>query len=219
MIWKCSMERLTAAVVAALAATVLMTAPAAADDGCLPVVASVPVHRVIHPHVPGKPKIFAHRRHVHRINIARHTPAHPHRPVPAAPPVTHVRVSKACPKALLMSTRVAPLAPGPRPPLVDYAPRPPVTPPPPIALLGDPAPPLDGLGAGPTGVPGDGVLPGGGVTDNLTGGSGLPLGGPGTDPSTPSIPEPATWLMMIVGFFGAGAALRSARGRRAVKAG
>lgn len=57
---------------------------------------------------------------------------------------------------------------------------------------------------------GGGLLPGGG-----TGGGGG--GGGGDIPGVPGIPEPTTWGMMILGFFGIGAAMRRrGRGARAV---
>lgn len=61
------------------------------------------------------------------------------------------------------------------------------------------------------GFPGGGLLPGGG-----TGGGGGGGGG-GDIPGVPGIPEPTTWAMMILGFFGIGAAMRRRRrGSRAV---
>lgn len=43
---------------------------------------------------------------------------------------------------------------------------------------------------------------------NGPGGGGSGVGG-GSPPATPAVPEPATWAMMLVGFFSIGAALRN----------
>lgn len=66
---------------------------------------------------------------------------------------------------------------------------------------------------GSIGTPGTGiggVLPGGG------GGGGGGTGGGGTtpgtgNPQTPAVPEPTTWAMLVLGFFGIGAAMRQRR--------
>jgi hypothetical protein len=50
------------------------------------------------------------------------------------------------------------------------------------------------------------------VYDNLTFGSGTPGG------AAPGVPEPATWAMLLLGFAGAGAALRSGKRRRSPRA-
>jgi hypothetical protein len=62
-----------------------------------------------------------------------------------------------------------------------------------------------------------GVLPGGG------GGGGVfpfdrnpPIGPPLIPPLTTAVPEPATWAMLILGFFGVGVGLRSRRARAAL---
>lgn len=73
------------------------------------------------------------------------------------------------------------------------------------------APPVPGTGTpvfASAGTPGGG---GGGTGGGGTGGGGTGGNGGGTenptDPVTP-VPEPATWLMLIMGLFGVGAALR-----------
>ena len=58
--------------------------------------------------------------------------------------------------------------------------------------------------------PTNGGSTGGGTGGGSTGGD--PGGQPGTDPVT-AVPEPATWLSLILGFFGIGAVLRR-RSRR-----
>jgi hypothetical protein len=40
--------------------------------------------------------------------------------------------------------------------------------------------------------------------------------GPPEVPPTSAVPEPATWAMMIIGFFGLGASIRSNRARAAL---
>jgi hypothetical protein len=222
------MVRLTAAVVAAFAAAVLISAPATADEGCVPLVASVQTHPIAHAHVPGKRKAGGHRRHVHRVNLLhngaaqRRGPAHPRKLIPAAsritrkpaPPLKHAQVWGTCPKAPLMSTRLATFAPRPAPVPPNDGPKPPVVAPPPAIVLTD-LDPGDGLlddPGGPVGGYVDGVILGGGVTNDFGGGrAGDPVGAL-SDPPPPSVPEPATWMMMLTGFFGLGAALRSARG-------
>ncbi|WP_293701173.1 MULTISPECIES: PEPxxWA-CTERM sorting domain-containing protein [unclassified Sphingopyxis] len=62
--------------------------------------------------------------------------------------------------------------------------------------------------------PANGGGTGGGTGGGNTGGD--PGGQPGTDPVS-AIPEPATWLSLILGFFGIGAALRRRNGRRALQ--
>ncbi|MGD9811366.1 MAG: PEP-CTERM sorting domain-containing protein [Sphingobium sp.] len=77
-------------------------------------------------------------------------------------------------------------------------------------------------GGGPP--PGGGTPPGGGGTP--PGGGGTPPGGGGTPPVDPPtsppttppevppvgvVPEPATWIMLMAGFFGLGAIMRRAR--------
>jgi hypothetical protein len=97
-----------------------------------------------------------------------------------------------------------------------------------VAALGNGLP-SDGALPGGAGGPGDGGAPGGGspffapFTPPSFGGAprdpdagGPPPGGPGIIPPPPlggvsTVPEPATWAMLILGFFGAGAALRRAR--------
>jgi hypothetical protein len=62
--------------------------------------------------------------------------------------------------------------------------------------------------------PANGGSTGGGTGGGNTGGD--PGGQPGTDPVS-AIPEPATWLSLILGFFGIGAVLRRRNGRRALQ--
>jgi hypothetical protein len=62
--------------------------------------------------------------------------------------------------------------------------------------------------------PANGGGTGGGTGGGNTGGD--PGGQPGTDPVS-AIPEPATWLSLILGFFGIGAVLRRRNGRRALQ--
>ena len=94
---------------------------------------------------------------------------------------------------------------------------------------GDPAaPPEPGLlpDAGLPGAPaGDGALPSGAVADDQFGPFGAPFSAfnappgeinpgraliapPPTDPVTSAVPEPATWAVMILGFFAVGWAMR-----------
>ena len=62
--------------------------------------------------------------------------------------------------------------------------------------------------------PANGGSTGGGTGGGSTGGD--PGGQPGTNPVT-AVPEPATWLSLILGFFGIGAVLRRRNGRRALQ--
>ena len=62
--------------------------------------------------------------------------------------------------------------------------------------------------------PANGGSTGGGTGGGGTGGE--PGGQPGTDPVT-AVPEPATWLSLILGFFGIGAVLRRRNRRRALQ--
>lgn len=64
------------------------------------------------------------------------------------------------------------------------------------------------IGAGPGG--GGGGFVGGPPTGGSSGGgsSGGGDGDPGVPPIVPVVPEPGTWLMMLLGFFGLGAAMR-----------
>lgn len=62
--------------------------------------------------------------------------------------------------------------------------------------------------------PANGGSTGGGTGGGGTGGN--PGGQPGTDPVT-AVPEPATWLSLILGFFGIGAVLRRRQRRAALQ--
>lgn len=62
--------------------------------------------------------------------------------------------------------------------------------------------------------PANGGSTGGGTGGGGTGGD--PGGQPGTDPVT-AVPEPATWLSLILGFFSIGAVLRRRNRRRALQ--
>lgn len=87
---------------------------------------------------------------------------------------------------------------------------------------------VPGLGGGTGGVDFGSVFPGGGVSvggggtgGGGTGGGGTGGGGTGGgdtggggNPVVPAVPEPATWLMMLLGMGSVGASMRSARTRR-----
>jgi hypothetical protein len=193
-------------ILVALLASVASAAAANPLGDCFERIA-VAVRHVQHPHAAPRPHAVHKVHHVHpgarrphRVKVVVPTAAYAHQ--------THyILRPRACGTNELMMTplpgAVGPEAPelllsalaGPLPPpgvdVSDEAP-----------LLISPSSPTPDLPAlPPTGAPPTGgfVLPPGGSP-----------GGPG------GIPEPATWAMLIVGFFGIGAALRQRRSRSAL---
>lgn len=84
--------------------------------------------------------------------------------------------------------------------------------------LGGPSGGIEPGGNGFVPFPGDGggggIFPGGGTVPSGGGGGGTVPGGDGTPPPPPPvspIPEPASWVMMILGVFAIGAMLRRRR--------